>query len=76
MKFLKLKNNIPEGQCIESAMWLIESQLKKMERKLEFLKRSDIGPDDDDLDRWEHYSELATAYKMLEEKLQAGGLNA
>lgn len=70
MKFLKLKNDIPEERSIESAMWLIESQLTKMERKLEFLKRSDIGPDERDLDRWEIYSELANAYKILEEKLQ------
>lgn len=70
MRFLKLKNDIPEERCIESAMWLIESQLTKMERKLEFLKRSDIGPDERDLDRWEVYSELAHAYKILEEKLQ------
>ena len=69
MRTLILKQGVTEADSAQSGMWALEIQIKRIEKKLEFLKSSTIGPDADDLDIWEMYTELVLAYRMLERQL-------
>ena len=69
MRTLVLKQGVTEADSAQSGMWVLESAIKMQERSLEFLKDSGVGADADDLDRWEHYTELVLAYRMLERQL-------
>lgn len=69
MRTLKLKQGVTEADSAQSGMWVLEIQIKRIEKKLEFLKSSSIGPDSRDLDIWEMYTELVLAYRMLERQL-------
>jgi len=74
MRTLILKKGVTEADSIQSGMWALESEIKRIEKKhLEFLKSYGIGPDSSDLDIWEMYTELVLAYRILERQLPGGG---